>query len=77
MKSLITSSADPQKISLTIKGLLTTLIPVILVVTGMAEADITQAIDSIGTLVFAVASAIAAGQVLFGLGRKIYLKRWS
>jgi hypothetical protein len=77
MKSLFTSSADATKISTTVKGLLMAILPLLIVWTGLEEATITPIIDSIVTIVFTVTSLISAGQIFYGLCRKVYLQRWA
>lgn len=67
------SSADPQKLAATWKGVLLGLIPVALMVlqsfdVNVAESDLAQLVE----VLFGVVSAL---MVLFGLGRKIWLSR--
>lgn len=77
MKKFITSSADPKQLSLTVKGLLVSIVPLVMLFTGMTQAEINPIIDSIEQVVFFGASLLSAGQVLYGLVRKIKLGKWS
>jgi hypothetical protein len=72
MNKFLASSADPTKLSLTIKGVLLSLLPIILVVTGMTEETVQPIIDGIVQIVFLVTSLISAVQIIYGLIRKIY-----
>lgn len=77
MSNFLSSSADANKISLTVKGILLSLVPIIMIMTGLTEAEIQPIIDTFVQIVFLATTMISAGQVLYGLMRKIYLKRWS
>lgn len=77
MKKLLMSSSDPQKLSLTIRGLLVGIIPMILLFTNLTEAEINIAIDAIVQIIFWGASIVSAGQMLYGLLRKLRFKRWT
>jgi uncharacterized membrane protein len=75
MKKVLTSSSGSGNLSLTIKGLLLALVPVIISIAKtqgieVAESDVVNIINNI----FTIASLIA---VVIGLVRKIYLSRWS
>ena len=74
---LITSSKDPRKVSLTVRGALTALIPVFLIVSGLSEADANALVDAIVDLVFWVTSIVSTVTVIWGLVRKIRFGRWS
>lgn len=77
MSNFLSSSADANKISLTVKGILLSLVPIIMISTGLTEAEIQPIIDTVVQMVFLATTIVSAGQVLYGLMRKIYLKRWS
>jgi len=72
-KKLFKSSADPEKLSLTVKSTLLAMVPVILVLSkqffklDLSEKDLMDAITAITGLV-------AAGGVVYGVARKIYYK---
>lgn len=74
---LITSSVDPTKLSLTIRGFLVALIPLIIVFTGLSEADVNGLVDGIVNIVFLATSLYSAGAMVVGLLRKAKLGRWS
>ena len=71
-KKWLQSSANPENISLMIKGFGVAIIPAIVMIGGilglnLVEANLIQFVNSIAT----AASAI---MIAYGLGRKIYLK---
>lgn len=79
---LITSSADPARVSLTVRGALLALIPTILwlvstacgfgiVCLGVDEPFLNQFVESLVALVQALLTAIAAVWVVWGMIRKI------
>lgn len=74
---LITSSADPHKISLAVKGILVGLAPVAMLLLGWTDGDITALTESIGNIVFWTLSIVSGIQVVLGLIRKVNLGRWS
>lgn len=76
-KSLITSSADPNKTSLAVKGFLLAIAPIAMVLLGLTDGDFGKLVDAVTTVVFAVTSTIAAVQIIWGVVRKIQLGRWS
>ena len=71
------SSVDPQKVSLAVKGFLAMLVPVVMVVTGIPEAELTGITELISQAVFYGVGFVGAVQLLYGLGRKVYMGRWS
>jgi hypothetical protein len=73
MNKFLESSVDPSKLSLTVKGLLLSLLPVFLVLTGMTEETIQPIIDVIVQAVFLVTALVSTFQILYGLIRKIYV----
>lgn len=77
LDKLITSSASPDKMSATVKGVLTSLLPIIMIFTGASEADATNLVNQITLLVFYGSSLYSVGMTLFGIGRKFYHGRWS
>jgi len=74
---LLTSSIDANKISRSVKGFLTLLLPFVIMFSGLQEGDLTPIVDGIVDVVFLASSLLGAAQLVFGLGRKLYLKRWS
>jgi len=75
--NILKSSVDANKWSTTVKGFLMVLVPVIMMVTGISEAELSGVIDLISQVVFFGASLFGAAQMLYGLSRKIYMGRWS
>ena len=76
-KSLITSSADPTKISLAVKGFLLALAPVAMLLLGFTDGEFGQLVESISNIVFWILSVVASLQVVYGLFRKVKFGRWS
>ena len=72
IKWLITSSADPEKVSLFIKSLAT-----LAVLFGLNEAVVSQIGSEIANIVVGVGMVVSSGTVLWALGRKIRFGRWS
>lgn len=77
IQKLITSSADAQKLSLTVKGLLTSLAPIAVVVLGLHSGEYGTLVDSISAVIFYGGSLISALITITGLLRKVSLGRWS
>lgn len=61
--TFLTSSVDPTKLSLTVKGLLIALVPLAISLFGLDEADLLQFIEQVTLL-------IAGAVTLWGLVRK-------
>jgi hypothetical protein len=74
---LIRSSADPQKVSLAVKGAMLALMPIILYVSGITEANYSALTEAIVAGIFAISALISAIQIAFGILRKINFGRWS
>ena len=64
------SSADPENLSLTLKGLLTMLIPLIIIAGKYFHFSLTE--GDISNFIVVVVAAVSAIMTLFGLLRKIY-----
>lgn len=77
INKLLKSSADPEKLSTTVKGILLAIVPVIIMVTGLEQEEVNTLVNAIVQVVFLGASLISACQIIYGLARKIYLGRWS
>lgn len=80
IKWILTSSADPTKLALTVRGLLVAIVPTAIAVAPLFGIDPTFAQDWLGQLadgvekiVFLVFSLVAAVMVVWGLFRKIVL----
>jgi len=73
----VTSSQDPKKLSLTVKGALLAVAPFVMYFTGFTDADFNQFVEAIVAFVFAATTAVSALQIAFGLLRKVKFGRWS
>ncbi len=75
MNKLLASSADQNKLALTLKGL----IPLVLILVAMAgidleAAELNEVVESIINVVAQVGVAITSVMALIGLVRKIWIK---
>jgi predicted histidine transporter YuiF (NhaC family) len=76
--SILLSSQDPTKLSLTVRGLLITLVPVILIAAqafglGMlAESDVVAIIEGITAIIATVLTLIGMVMTVVGLIRKMF-----
>ena len=86
IKWLVTSSADPNKYSLMLKGALSMGVAALIQLSAITcsvqlfcvdQTVLMSAVDTIANIVYLALSLIGAGQFLFGLGRKIWLNRIS
>lgn len=77
MNKLITSSVSPEHVSLTVRGLLVSLLPIIMYVTGLPEATLEPILDALVDLVFFVTALVSSAMTVYGLIRKAINKRWS
>jgi len=78
LRWLLQSSADPSEVSLTIKGLLIGVVPVLMTVLGLAHINlgqdqITGLVDGLVGFVQAALTLISAIATLWGILRKIWL----
>lgn len=74
---LIRSSADPRNTSLAIKGALVAIMPIVLYVTGIAEADFNIVVEAIVSTIFALSTIVSAVMTVYGIIRKVQFGRWS
>ena len=79
MNKFLASSANPEKLSLTIRGILVGLVPIVLLVSGamniqMAQVELTELIDSVVRVVITITAALSAVMTAYGFIRKIVLK---
>lgn len=83
---LVTSSADPARLGLMVRGLLVGIVPAISFMMPLAcslihvcvdLSAISPAIDAIVQIVVALATVISGGMILLGLIRKAVLGQWS
>lgn len=74
---LVTSSADSEKYSLTIKGLLVSIAPIAIIVLHLNTGDYGSLVDAISSVIFYGGSIISAIVTVIGLIRKIDVGHWS
>lgn len=77
LEAVLMSSSDPTKISLTIRGLLVTLVPVILIVAQhfglglLAESDVLVIIESLTKIIASILTLIGLFMTTWGMIRKL------
>jgi len=69
---LLKSSADANKTSLTVKGVLASLVP-LLVLTGLDEGSVNTLVEAIVQTIAQFGVVVTAGVTLYGFLRKIAL----
>ena len=74
---LITSSSDPAKVSATVKGIIVAILPLIIYFTGATEAEVNVIVDGLIQALFLGTTLYSTVMTVFGMGRKIYLAKWS
>lgn len=74
---LITSSADPKALSLTVKGILTAALPIFIALSGADEATANGIMDMVVNVVFYGSGLFSTVVTLWGLLRKLQLGKWS
>lgn len=77
LNALTRSSSDPQKLSLTIKGILMAVAPLIIGFTNLSSGEYGAIVDGVTQVIFWVLSIISTGQIVWGLSRKVSFGRWS
>jgi len=70
MNKLLQSSANPNKLATTIKGILMGLVPVIVIVLSVLGFNIGT--EQITEVIIQITALIAGGFTLYGMGRKLY-----
>jgi hypothetical protein len=68
---LVKSSADPTQVALTVKGIVSTVVPVLLVF--VHNPNLSTLPDDVYSLVVAAFALYSAVAVVYGFSRKIYL----
>ncbi len=76
MNKLLASSVDPEKLSLTVKGVLGGAATLILLLAtsfgvSVSQGDLQTAIDGIGDLIVAIGGIVSTAAVVYGAVRKI------
>lgn len=74
---LITSSANPEQTSLTIKGLLVGIAPIAVILLHLDTANYGALVDAIAGIIFWAGSILSAIMTIYGVMRKISFGRWS
>ena len=74
---LLASSADPEAVGMTVKGVLVLLVPLIARFFGLDDASSNALVDGIVQLTVAAFTLVGVAMAVFGLIRKIYLQRWA
>ena len=67
---LLSSSANPENISMTVKGLVVSLIPILIYLGNKQGLDLDQ--NTVIAIIDEVFTFVSALFVVFGMGRKIY-----
>jgi hypothetical protein len=68
---LVKSSADPTQVALTAKGIISTVVPVLLVF--VHNPNLSSLPDDVYSLIVAAFGVYSAIAIVFGLARKIYI----
>ena len=73
---LLSSSVDPQKLSLTVKGVIVGAIPVIMFLAPLFGVNLSDGIlndlaESVGNVILQVGATVSAAMVVVGVVRKI------
>lgn len=77
MNKLLASSSDPKQLSLTVRGVLVAVVPLVAVVIKLAggelnSGDVQAIIDNVSNAVFLFGSAVSVVMMVAGLVRKVY-----
>ena len=70
MNKLIQSSANENRLALTIKGVLTGLVPILVIVASTMGLNIGS--EEISEVIAQITAIIAGAMTLYGMGRKLY-----
>ena len=73
MNEILRSSANGQNLSLTVKGILVALIPIITTLAGKLGVVIAQ--GELATIIEGIVGVIASIMIVYGAGRKIYIRK--
>lgn len=80
LRAIIQSSKDPAKVSLTVRGVLLQIVPVVLVfsklygIESLDETVLTALAESITEIVAAVLSLVSVIMIAWGLIRKVFAR---
>jgi len=72
----LTSSVNPEQLGLTVRGILTAIVPVILILSGLANVNVgqeqaSQFVEAIVNIVIAFTTLVSAITIFVGMVRKI------
>jgi hypothetical protein len=75
---IVVSSADPQEISLSIKGVLVGLVPYVIAISGLAHLNVGQdqmtgLIDGVANVIQYALALVSGVMMVWGMARKIWL----
>lgn len=74
---LIISSANPESVGMTVRGILVVLVPLIASWFGLGQDESNALVEAIVQLIVSAMTLIGVAMTVFGLLRKLYLQRWS
>jgi len=79
MNKYLSSSVDPSKLSLTVKGILVGIVPVAILLAKfkgveLAEGDLQPFIDSVGNVILMTGAALSAVWTIYGAARKLWVR---
>ena len=74
---ITTSSQDPTKVSLFIKGILVSIAPLAMIAFGVTQEEWTPVVDQVVDLAYLATATVSSAMMLFGMARKLYEGRWS
>lgn len=77
LRKITRSSTDPEALSLTIRGILVGLIPLIIALTGLTEKELMPIVDGVIEIINITAALVSAVWVTYGLIRKAIERRWT
>lgn len=77
MNKVLASSSDPKQLSLTVRGVLVTVVPLVAVVIKVAggeldDSSVQAIVDGVSEAVFLFGSAVSVVMMVAGLVRKVY-----
>ena len=77
MNKLLASSSDPKQLSLTVRGVLVAVVPLVAVAIRLAggeinDGDVQAIVDNVSNAVFLFGSAVSVVMMVAGLVRKVF-----
>jgi hypothetical protein len=77
LPKFLMSSADPTQVATTVKGFILAVTPLIILTTGLNQADVTAGTQAIIDGIMAVTTMWGAAKMVYGIARKMRLGRWT